>query len=224
MIKVIGYKFVTSGLKSKEGNQTWVIGKWYKHKGELSLCESGFHACLNPVDSLGYVYGNRWFIVEARGKLIKGDDKFVAEEMRLIKEIDTKRVSVKFAVACARKCLNNYERVYPSDDRVRKAIEAAEDWLKNPCQATIDAAWSARSAAWSAESAAWSAAWSARSATWSAESAAWSAESAAWSAESAAWSAESAWSAARSAESAAEKWQERTLKRIIKTELGGEKK
>ncbi len=233
---VLGYKFVSDGLRSKEGSQEWVLKKWYKHAGELELCKSGYHACLSPLDSLKYNYGNRWFIVEARGRIVEGDDKFVAREMRLTKEIPTKRVAVRFAVACARECLKNYEKAYPEDKRVLNAILAAEAWLLNPCDKTVAAARSAAesarsaaqsaesatvSAAWSAARSAWSAAWSAESATWSAESAAQSAaQSAESAAVSAAWSAEyAAWSAARSAESAARKLQERTLRKIIREEV-----
>ena len=78
---------------------------------------------------------------------------------------------VKISVACAEVCIKNYEKQYPNDDRPRKAIKAAKNWISNPCEKSWSAVRSARSAAWSA-------AWSAESAAWSAESAVRSAESA----------------------------------------------
>ena len=39
---------------------------------------------------------------------------------------------VKKAVASAKSVLSIFEREYPRDKRPRKAIEAAEDWVKNP--------------------------------------------------------------------------------------------
>jgi len=88
---IIGYKFITSEMKSKNGNHTWEVGKWYKHEGKLDLCHSGFHACLTPQQSLEYIYGDKWFQVEARGEIVydneSSEPKFVASEMRLIKEI-----------------------------------------------------------------------------------------------------------------------------------------
>ena len=193
------YRFVTKGLKSKNGSIKWKIGVWNKHEGELSLCEKGFHACKSPLDSLNNMYGTRWFLTEARGRIKEDSDKFVASEMRLVKEIPLKRVSVLFSVACARKCYPYWKKEYPNDSRVLDAILAVEDWLRNPCKKTLRVCKNAGSAA--------------RSATWSAESAAKSARSA----ESAAESARSAaWSAAESAE---RRWQERELKRIIKKAL-----
>ena len=191
-----GYKFLTADMKSKNGDSgVWKMGEWKKHEDELVMCESGFHYCKKSIEAFEYVYGDALVVVEARGKSETEGNKTVVAEMRVIKRVDTKKVSVQFAIACARRCLPNYEKAYPKDDRPRKAIDAAEAWCLNPTEETALAARSAASAALSA----------ARSA---AESAAWSA----WSAWSAAWSA--ALSAARSA-SAERKWQNETLKSII---------
>ena len=187
-----GYRFVTDDLKSKNGEVQWEIGKWQKHDGELKLCKSGFHASKEPLYSLNYVFGSRWFICEARGKILEDDDKFCAEEMRLLREIpDLKRLMVRFAVDCAKRCLPRFEKVFPEDERPREAIEAAEVWFKNPTEENRRAAESA------AESAAWSAAGLA------AESAA---RSAAW----------SAGAAAGSAGLAERKWQRKHLNKLIK--------
>jgi hypothetical protein len=100
---------------------------------------------------------------------------------------------VLYAVYSAEKCIEEYEKHYPDDDRPRKAIEAAKLCAFDPTQENKEAARSARSAARSAGAAAWSAWSAARSAGAAAESAAWSAaESAARSAGAAAWSARSA--------------------------------
>ena len=136
---------------------------------------------------------------------------------RLLDRVDR----IRYAVFAARQVVDIYEKEYPEDNRIRKAIESAEAVIKNPDDkglksaarsAELAAESAARSAELAAESAAWSAARSAESAAWSAELAAWSAELAARSAElaarSAVWSTESAarsavWSTAWSAELAA---------------------
>ena len=234
-----GYKFLQQDLTSRNDPKhvKWVVKEWRKHSGPLEMCQAGFHASETPLDSLNYVYGDRWFKIEAKGKLLKDSGKFVAEQMRLVKELPTKLITVRFAVACARHTLDKFEVKYPEDKRPREALDAAEAWVKDPSEANRSAAWSAaRSAASAAESAAWSAASAAESAAWSAasaaESAAWSAaESAAWSAASAARSAarsaasaaeSAAWSAASAARSAAREtevaWQRKTLLKIVDEE------
>ena len=166
-----------------------------------------------------------------RGAEITDWSTTFAREMHVVKILDTKRVAVRFAVACARRSLPRYEKDYPGDKRVRAAVEAAEAYLKDPSKANRSAAsaaaFAARSAACSADRSSWSAAagaFAARSAaSWS--SAWFAAESAAWSAarSAAAFAARSVEaSAARSAASAAwsaeRQWQNMTLKSIIEEE------
>jgi len=201
------YKFLRTSYESSKGDMKWKVGKWYAHKDELDMCNSGFHCSKGIYQAFSYVQGEILTQVEVKGKSIIQDDKEVWEKMRIIKSWRwTKKDSVLFAICAARLVLKNFEKEYPNDNRPRKAIEAAEKYIKNPTVKNKNTARSARSAAWSAASAARSArsaARSTRSAAWSAESAARSARSAARSTRSAAWSAASAaWSAASAAWSA----------------------
>ncbi len=148
---VTAYKFLTSGrdsitgnstnnqniLKSRHGNIVWTPGEWQVHSGELKICESGFHACERPLDSLNYTYGNYFSIVEASGRIIHGkddnEDKFVSSRMRVIRTFtpeETKEIMVRFAIACAKNCLFRFEQKYLYDDRPRKAIEAVERYMR----------------------------------------------------------------------------------------------
>jgi hypothetical protein len=115
-----------------------------------------------------------------------------------------KLVRVAFAVLCAEAVLHFYEGKYPSDTRVRDAIEAAKNYLSNPSdKEEAAAAWAAEAAeaaawaAWAAARAAWAAARAARAA---ARAAAWAAAEAAEAAEAAAWAAEAAARAAAAAD------------------------
>ena len=186
-----GFKFIKEDMHSKNGDHKWEVGEWCSCPKEgIKLCEHGFHACKKPYEALEFIYGDKFFLVEARGKIISStksdsDKKFVASKMRLVKELPLKEISVKYACASARLCLKNYEKLYPNDKRPHEAIQAAEDYmgkkitldeLNKKLSAACDAAESAaRSAAKSAESAAWSAESAARSAESAARSAAWSA-------------------------------------------------
>ena len=70
------------------------VGKTYKHKGEIIVCESGFHAC-HELHQVWQFYPNNgtnvFYEVECGGEIIESEDndcKFVCSEIRLVKEID----------------------------------------------------------------------------------------------------------------------------------------
>ena len=188
-----GYRFVTDDLKSEHGKVKWEIGKWNKldNERQLRLCSNGFHASQKPLDSLNYNFGTRWFECEARGTILKGDDKFCATEMRLLKEIPNKVIQ-QFAIDCAYRVLPIYEKDYPEDARPRKALEAAQIYLDNPTKKNKDKLAAARAVAWAAARAAGAAA---RDAAWAAAGAAArdAAGDAAWAAGAAARDAECKW-------------------------------
>jgi len=174
-----GYKFVNDDLTSTHNNYRWKIGKWNKSEGELKPCETGLHASRTPYDVSQFPIANRLFVVEARGEVVYGENKFVSREMRLIKELPTKKIFVEYAIKCAYRILKNYEKQYPEDKRPRQAINAAKAVLRNPSEENIkaaeSAAWATESATRAAVGAAWAVAWAAaRAAAW----AAWAAESA----------------------------------------------
>jgi hypothetical protein len=199
-------------MESENGSAKWALNKWKVFKGELDMCQAGFHCSKEPYDAFSYVQGEICAEVEVRGKHLSQENKEVWSEMRVIKTWKwTKKESLKLAIFSAELVLPNYEKLY-KDKAPRLAIEAAKKVLFKDTKANRSAAWSARSAAESARSAAWSAesAESAWSAAWSAAESARSAESAE-SARLAAWSA--AWSAA---ESAVIKKIQKYFKQIIK--------
>ncbi len=155
METIIGYKFLTDEMKSKNGDEKWEFDAWKTWDEKLELCVSGFHACRTPLQSLQYIYGNRWFVVEIDGELIEEkNDKFVCSHMRIIHELPLKEIMLRFVIACAKNSLFRFEQEFPNDDRPRKAIEIAEEILlgKITEQEAESVAWSvARSAAESAK-------------------------------------------------------------------------
>ena len=97
---------------------------------------------------------------------------------------------VEYAIFAAELALPIFEKEYPKDKRLRQTVDAAKAWLKNPCQATVGAAYKASEAAYKASEAAKDAAYAAvaASAAWSAARAAlYAAWEAAGYAEYAAW-------------------------------------
>ena len=146
-------------LRSANGDETWNPGEWHKVDGPLAMCERGYHASLNIVDSMQYVAPGAIARVEVRGNHVGQFDKQCWSEMRVVRAWEwTKRDSVELAVYAAELVIGRFEKQYPDDKRPRQAIEAAKAWLKDPSEKTIDAAWAASDAAWAAARAAASAA------------------------------------------------------------------
>jgi hypothetical protein len=90
MKKIIGYKAFDKDMKCN-GFQ-FKEGKTYTHKGEVKLCQAGFHFCENPLDILNYydlVDGNH-YVVECYGVSDeKGDDsKRVAKKIKIGIKLD----------------------------------------------------------------------------------------------------------------------------------------
>src|SRR5208282_4662241 len=78
------------------------IGKEYS-EDSADLCESGFHFCENPLDTLGYylLANSRYAEVEAEGVSIRtgNDSKRSAKKLKIVAEIKLKSLidlGVKF--------------------------------------------------------------------------------------------------------------------------------
>lgn len=71
------------------------VGKEYEHNGEVKACASGFHACENPLDTLGYYppsddSGNlrRYCEVEQSGRLDQSENDIIcSSRLHVIAEI-----------------------------------------------------------------------------------------------------------------------------------------
>ena len=85
------------------------IGKTYVHKGAVSACNSGFHACENPLAVLSYYGlkdGNRYAIVEQSGKMSREKDKTASQRITIKAEIKVPgliKAAVKWTMARASK-------------------------------------------------------------------------------------------------------------------------
>ena len=161
-------------LKLKEGKivsgydgSEWQIGEWRKVSPPERECE-GLNCSEYIADAMGYVNMEVLAQVEIAGKVIKGDDKITCEKMRILHAYRwEKRDSVEMSVYAAELVVENFEKVFPNDTRVRDTINLVNKYLTDPSSVTEDKLWSAAESAWSAEWSAWSAEESAWSAEWS---------------------------------------------------------
>ena len=66
------------------------VGKEYEHNGAVSICNSGFHACINPFDVLDF-YGDmlddRYCEVEQSGETKSDEKKTVSSRIKIKAEI-----------------------------------------------------------------------------------------------------------------------------------------
>ena len=79
--------------------------------------------------------GKEWFAAQKESELRKVVDALMADNRDgwarwIVSRVMSKKQRVEWAVYCAEKVLHIFEEKYPSDDRPRKAIEAAKEYLK----------------------------------------------------------------------------------------------
>ena len=98
------YKGFNKDLKCRDFQ--YEVGKTYTHKGDLRLCNSGFHIVENPLDALSYygaARGNRYAEVEADGlsDQTESDSKRVCSSLHIGAEISLKSLidaGIKFVI------------------------------------------------------------------------------------------------------------------------------
>ena len=175
------WKSMKSGLRSAYDNSPWVIGEWRHVDPPDEMC-IGLNASQRIIDAMTYVPCEILAKVEVGGEIIKGNDKWSCEKMRVVEAYKwTDEESVRLAVFSAELVIDLYEKQYPQDDRPRKAIQAARKWLEYLTSSKIvEAAWLSDAAGAAARAAALAA-----GAAWAAEAAALAAGAAAWAAEAA---------------------------------------
>jgi hypothetical protein len=91
--KIKGYKVMNPdstcrGFKYEEG-------KSYKHDGNISMCNTGFHFCKELKDCYNYYgfdYKNPVYEVEGSGNIIDEEDKTVCSELKIIRRLELPEV------------------------------------------------------------------------------------------------------------------------------------
>ena len=136
-------------------------------EGKLAACQNGYHL-LRLEDILNWECPELW-LVEAKGRVVRDDNRVVARSFRFVRRLDTwnERTQRLLACDCAEHVLHLYEETYPGDNRVRRCIETARLYAEGKVtqeelRAARDAARDAtRDAAGAAGDAIWAAAWTA---------------------------------------------------------------
>lgn len=84
---MIGYKGFDKDFRCR--GMQYEVGKTYHHDGELKICDSGFHFCINPNDIFSYYSpaNSRFALIEATGNIVEGDDKCCTDELTIVREL-----------------------------------------------------------------------------------------------------------------------------------------
>ena len=122
------YKGFDSDMKCR--GFRFEVGKSYEHEGEVKVCESGFHACENPLDVL-YYYApadSTFAVVEQSGSLDRscGDGKVASSEIKINAQISIDElVEAAVAYTTSRCDAGGHERV--SNTRYRGVASNPRD-------------------------------------------------------------------------------------------------
>ena len=87
------------------------VGKTYEHDGPVKACESGFHACENPLDVWSYYpLDSRYAVVEMGGDFSRHDDdsKISAARITISAEIALPQIirdGVAYLMGLCKDCL-----------------------------------------------------------------------------------------------------------------------
>jgi hypothetical protein len=164
--KVLAWHF-TNGRKLRDGSAL-ETGKVYQlPKGKApKMCEVGYHASAEIRDALQYAPGFVLSRVELRGDIIKGDDKMVASERKVLWTVGAEKVIKLAACMFAERALEARKKAgKATDDRSWEAIRVARAYLNGKAtKAELDTARSTAAAAAAAAAAAYAAAYAAAAA------------------------------------------------------------
>jgi len=118
MLTMKGYKALDMDMKAKHGNgMQYEMGKWYTIEGKVVPCENGYHFCETIEEINGYcsIKDSRLFEIEADGKIVRHNNKYAAEKIRLVRELTKGEIYDYFK--------QNQEKFLKSKDSyVRKAV------------------------------------------------------------------------------------------------------
>jgi len=147
------YKWMLPNLHTAVQHTAWPVdvGKWTQRTAPV-LCISGWHGVeeRHVLNHLPSQLGAELWEIEIKGKRVDGEDKFAAEQMRLVHHLGstTAKNLRLFSSDVAEDVIDLFEVKYPDDNRPRNAIEVARRFANGEVSTEEMAA--ARAAAWGA--------------------------------------------------------------------------
>ena len=124
------YKWLLKDRITPMQRTTWPkrVGAWTE-KQKPVLCVSGWHGVEfgQITQHIPVEFDAELWEVEVKGAIVRGDDKFAAEQMRLVRLVGVMDERTSRLAACdfAESVLHVYEDKYPGDTRPRDCIAVA---------------------------------------------------------------------------------------------------
>lgn len=96
---IVAYKAFNSDFSCR--NFMYEVGKEYHINGDVKMCENGFHACQNSIDTFNYypIVNSRFAIVKLWGDVLYGNDKVCASNIEIVKELSLKDIVERYAAS-----------------------------------------------------------------------------------------------------------------------------
>ena len=83
---ILAYHFV--GATLRDGSPIPPDGEWLEYVGDIRICESGYHASVEPFDALQYAPGGKLCLVECDDVVAQQSDKLVCRRRRIVARFD----------------------------------------------------------------------------------------------------------------------------------------
>ena len=81
---IVAYKAFDENFRCR--NFMYEVGKEYHINGDVEMCENGFHACKDLMDTFSYypIGNSRFAIVKLWGDILFGFDKMCASDIEIV--------------------------------------------------------------------------------------------------------------------------------------------
>ena len=96
---IVAYKAFDANFKCRDFQ--YAPGMSYHIDGEVKLCENGFHACQDLMDTFSYypMRNSRFAIVKLWGDVFYGNNKMCASNIEIVKELSLKDIVERYATS-----------------------------------------------------------------------------------------------------------------------------
>ena len=96
---IVAYKAFDENFRCRDF--MYEVGKEYHINGDVEMCENGFHACKDLMDTFSYypIVNSRFAIVKLWGDILFGFDKMCASDIEIVEELPLKDIVKRYVLS-----------------------------------------------------------------------------------------------------------------------------